>query len=105
MHVFYLVPTRQHRHQIHFGEHVRGLIDPWMDSPIPASEIRPGMAMTSAARADKTAAIRCIRLARNAANEGVTAGGGARARLFALAATELQKARWQACSAIACGGV
>jgi hypothetical protein len=54
MHVFYLVPTRQHRHQIHFGEHVRGLIDPWMDSPIPASEIRPGMAMTSAARAECT---------------------------------------------------
>lgn len=53
--------------------------------------------------ADKTAAIRCVRLARNAANEAVidTAGAG---RLQAVALTEIQKARWQANSAIACGG-
>lgn len=54
--------------------------------------------------ADKTAAIRCIRIARNAANEAVTKAGGERGRLFAIANTELQKARWQACSAIACDG-
>jgi hypothetical protein len=54
--------------------------------------------------ADKTAAIRCVRIARNAANEAVTKAGGERARLFAIANTELQKARWQANSAIACGG-
>ena len=53
--------------------------------------------------ADKTAAIRCVRLARNAANEAVTKVGGDRARLFALARTEIQKARWQAMSAVACG--
>jgi hypothetical protein len=53
--------------------------------------------------ADKTAAIRCVRLARNAANEAVTNPKGA-PRLIAIAATELQKARWQANSAIACGG-
>jgi hypothetical protein len=53
--------------------------------------------------ADKTAAIRCVRLARNAANEAVANPKGA-PRLAAIAATELQKARWQANSAIACGG-
>jgi hypothetical protein len=53
--------------------------------------------------ADKTAAIRCIRLARNAANEAIVMPKGA-PRLIAIAHTELQKARWQANSAIACGG-
>ena len=54
--------------------------------------------------ADKTAAIRCVRLARNAANEAIAnpKDGG---RLMAMAKTEIQKARWQANSAIACGGV
>lgn len=53
--------------------------------------------------ADKTAAIRCVRLARNAANEAVTDVAGA-GRLQAVALTEIQKARWQANSAVACGG-
>jgi hypothetical protein len=62
--------------------------------------------------ADKTAAIRCVRLARMAWNEWAqelyrkesdrrwhdTEG------LFVLAEQELIKARWQACAAIACGG-
>lgn len=54
--------------------------------------------------ADKSAAIRCVRLARNAANEAVVDAAGA-GRLQAMALTEIQKARWQANSAIACGGV
>jgi hypothetical protein len=53
--------------------------------------------------ADKTAAIRCVRLARNAANEAVVNPKGA-PRLIAISVTEIQKARWQANSAIACGG-
>ena len=56
--------------------------------------------------ADKTAAVRCVRIARNALNEAVVIGwtsddGEA---LRELAANELLKARWQANSAIACGG-
>jgi hypothetical protein len=54
--------------------------------------------------ADQVRAVDCIRLARNAANEAITQDGGARARLFAMARTEIQKARWLANSAIACGG-
>lgn len=52
---------------------------------------------------DKSAAIRCVRLARNAANEAVIDPAGA-GRLQAVAFTEIQKARWQANAAIACGG-
>ena len=61
--------------------------------------------------ADKSAAIRCVRLARNAFNECVTVPtnqDGKRdhlAWLFTVGQTELVKARWQANSAIACGGV
>lgn len=57
--------------------------------------------------ADKTAAIRCVRLARNAANESVMAN----ALMFPLHINSMQEAirqlvlaRWQANSAIACGG-
>ena len=53
--------------------------------------------------ADKGAAIHCVRLARNAANEAVIDPAGA-GRLQAVAFTEIQKARWQANAAIACGG-
>ena len=61
--------------------------------------------------ADKTAAIRCVRLARNAFNESVTVPtnqDGKRdhlAWLFTVGQTELVKARWQANSAIACNGI
>lgn len=54
--------------------------------------------------ADKSAAIRCVRLARNAANEAIVNPKDA-GRLMAMAKTEIQKARWQANSAIACGGL
>lgn len=60
--------------------------------------------------ADKTAAIRCVRLARNAANEAVAPPVGSPARaaneevLSTMAEAELLKARWQACAAIALGG-
>lgn len=54
--------------------------------------------------ADKSAAIRCVRLARNAANEAVTAELPGRDWLWEIAQVELVKARWQANSAIACGG-
>lgn len=64
--------------------------------------------------ADKTAAIRCARLARNAANEAIQTcqreGDTPIHRwttvdvLEQMAHTEVTKARWQACSAIACGG-
>jgi len=53
--------------------------------------------------ADKTAAIRCVRLARNAANEAVATPTDSR-RLVDIALLEIQKAVWQANSAIACGG-
>jgi hypothetical protein len=59
--------------------------------------------------ADKSAAIRCVRLARNAYNEAATPVDGAtnknRTWLIGIAEAELVKARWQANSAIACGGV
>ena len=59
--------------------------------------------------ADKSAAIRCIRLARNAMNEAVklTTDRGPGAVVIELcqqAGRELRAARWQANSAIACGG-
>lgn len=64
--------------------------------------------------ADKAAAIRCVRLMRNAANEAIAIananangaeedGDTARALLI-VAMAEATKARWQANSAIACGG-
>lgn len=55
--------------------------------------------------ADKTAAIRCVRIARMAANAAVqdfnTIGCGLHAR---RAIDNLYAAQWQACAAIACGG-
>lgn len=60
--------------------------------------------------ADKTAAIRCVRLARNAANEFVATMNGdgileeIANMLLQVAMEEALKARWQACGAIACGG-
>jgi hypothetical protein len=57
--------------------------------------------------ADKTAAIRCVRLARNGANEWImsnVSGYPLHVDSLALATAELVKARWQANSAIACGG-
>lgn len=54
--------------------------------------------------ADKSAAIRCVRLARNAANEAVIAEAEHRNDCLVICAQELTKARWQANSAIACGG-
>lgn len=60
--------------------------------------------------ADKSAAIRCVRLARNAMNEALVVAskfGPEDALVIILvreAASELRRARWQANSAIACGG-
>ena len=57
--------------------------------------------------ADKSAAIRCVRLARNAANEHITSQVAGFPTYFDLAAEfsrQLVLARWQANSAIACGG-
>jgi len=66
--------------------------------------------------ADKSATIRCVRLARNALNEAgaaMIAYSEGRAplpstewleRLNGIARDQLLLARWQACSAIACGG-
>ena len=57
--------------------------------------------------ADKAAAIRCVRLARNGANEWImsnVSGYPLHVDSLALATAELVKARWQANSAIACGG-
>lgn len=54
--------------------------------------------------ADKTAAIRCVRLARNAINEALVSFDTEHRLLFDVAIAELLKARWQANSAIACGG-
>lgn len=62
--------------------------------------------------ADKTAAIRCVRLARNLFNEWATQRAMPKERqswhdvtiLFTNAEIELTKARMQANSAIACGG-
>lgn len=61
--------------------------------------------------ADKAAAIRCIRLARNAANELAVllqSGGGDLFRrdvLVSMIEGELMKARWQACAAVALNGL
>lgn len=61
--------------------------------------------------ADKSAAIRCVRLARNAANEAIAIDCAGEHRdheaikaLMQLVRVELLKARWQACTAIASGG-
>lgn len=56
--------------------------------------------------ADKAAAYRCVRLVRNALNEYIMAmaHGGLVEGLLDIARDELFKARWQANSAIACGG-
>lgn len=58
--------------------------------------------------ADKSAAIRCVRLARNAYNEAATPTDGSANKnqtwLIEIAEAELVKARWQANSAIACNG-
>ena len=63
--------------------------------------------------ADKTAAIRCVRLARNLFNEWATEMSKPKDRqtwtdprvLFIHAEVELLKARMQANSAVACGGL
>lgn len=54
--------------------------------------------------ADKSAAIRCVRLARNAANEAIVADEDHAADCRVICAQNLAAARWQANSAIACGG-
>jgi hypothetical protein len=64
--------------------------------------------------ADASAAVRCVRIARNAANEALVTGrleqeGKPTGRISCsqlqdIAIVELRKARWQANSAIACGG-
>lgn len=57
--------------------------------------------------ADKTAAIRCVRLARNAMNEHLTcclSGTPVRMNMLSEATRQLVLARFQANSAIACGG-
>ena len=57
--------------------------------------------------ADKTAAYRCVRLARNALNEHIAASMGnfpTRINCLAEATRQLVLARWQANSAVACGG-
>lgn len=48
--------------------------------------------------ADKSAAIRCVRLARNALNEHLTGKMGG---VLAIATQQIIMARWQACSAVA----
>lgn len=50
--------------------------------------------------ADLSAAIRCVRLARMAANEAVTVPH-ARSRFARMAEEQLTLARWQACAAVA----
>lgn len=57
--------------------------------------------------ADKTAAIRCVRLARNALNEHIMScvlGFPVHVNMLAEASRQLVLARFQANSAIACGG-
>ena len=54
--------------------------------------------------ADKAAAIQCVRLARSCANEGVALGLADDAFLWTQAQEQLRLARFQANSAIACGG-
>ncbi len=59
---------------------------------------------------DMNAALRCVRLARNAMNEGIAQGNNPRhphmngSFLLIEAQRQLTLARWQANSAIACGG-
>jgi hypothetical protein len=57
---------------------------------------------------DKAAAIRCVRLMRNAANEALatmtTADSETINALLQVVVIEGWKVRWQACSAVACGG-
>lgn len=58
--------------------------------------------------ADKSAALRCIRLARNAANDSVAANAlmyPTHIDSMKEASRQLVLARWQANSAIACGGL
>ena len=56
--------------------------------------------------ADKSAAIRCVRLARNGANETIMVSlrGPFMGDPLDMAREEIIKARWQANSAIACNG-
>lgn len=56
--------------------------------------------------ADKTAAIRCVRIARNAANEAIAQAGNEilEKHLAQVFAQNVLASRWQANSAIACGG-
>lgn len=60
--------------------------------------------------ADKSAAIRCVRLAKNALNEAIVVAkalGREEHTVVSLAheaRAELRRARWQACAAIACDG-
>jgi hypothetical protein len=54
--------------------------------------------------ADKAAAVRCVRLARNCANEAITLNLLPDAFLWTQAQEQLRLARFQANSAIACGG-
>jgi hypothetical protein len=53
--------------------------------------------------ADKSAAIRCVRLARNALNEAIATNNYPES-LRTCAHENLRMARWQANSAVACGG-
>lgn len=55
--------------------------------------------------ADATAAVRCLRLARNAMNDTLRSAKTPHADFQALAHQQLELARYQANSAIACGGV
>jgi hypothetical protein len=54
--------------------------------------------------ADKTAAIRCLRLARMAANRAINAKGAAGDRVALRALDEIDGAHWNASAAVACGG-
>lgn len=54
--------------------------------------------------ADKSAAIRCVRLARNAANEAIVAEPDHAGDLRVMCGQNLTAARFQANSAIACNG-
>lgn len=72
------------------------------------NEVCKTLAMTIDANApdsaDKTAAIRCVRIARNCANEAISLTLGADVFLWTQAQEQLRIARFQANSAIACGG-
>lgn len=54
--------------------------------------------------ADRSAAIRCVRLARNAANAHLHAGPNATGREIEIAHQQLLMARWQSAAAIALDG-